>query len=121
MENVLLVVHMIIAVALICVVLMQRSAQDGGGLMGGGSTMGGLFTARGSANLLTRTTAILATLFIVLSLVQGILAAHRHTKGSLVEQIAPVEAPADEGAAKSESAPAKPYEAPSVPEVPVSK
>lgn len=120
MENVLLVIHMIIAVALICVVLMQRSAQDGGGLMGGGSTMGGLFTARGSANLLTRTTAILATLFIVLSLVQGIMAAHRHTKGSLVDQIAPVEAPA-EGAAQNETAPAKPYEAPSVPEVPVSK
>ncbi len=122
MENVLLVIHMIIAVALICVVLMQRSAQDGGGLMGGGSTMGGLFTARGSANLLTRTTAILATLFIVLSLVQGIIAAHRHAKGSLVDQIATVDtAPVESNAVKSEGTPGKPYEAPSVPEVPVSK
>ena len=37
-------------VALISVILIQRTAQDGGGLTGGGSTMGGLFTARGSAN-----------------------------------------------------------------------
>lgn len=121
MENVLLVIHMIVAVALICVVLMQRSAQDGGGLMGGGSTMGGLFTARGSANLLTRTTAILATLFIVLSLAQGMIAAHGHTKKSLVDQIEPTTtAPAAEGAATTPAAPA-PYEAPSAPTVPVSK
>lgn len=126
MENVLLVIHMIVAVALICVVLMQRSAQDGGGLMGGGSTMGGLFTARGSANLLTRTTAILATLFIVLSLVQGILAVHGNSKKSLVEQIETTGAPAAEGqstTSEPSTAPAAsvPYEAPSAPDVPVSK
>ena len=115
MENDLLVVHMIVAVALIAVILMQRSAQDGGGLMGGGSTMGGLFTARGSANLLTRTTSILATIFIVLSLVQGIMAAQTHGKRSLAEQIEPVTAPAGEADAAKSEAPAP------VPEVPVSK
>ncbi|MDD3181668.1 MAG: preprotein translocase subunit SecG [Alphaproteobacteria bacterium] len=122
MENVLLVIHMIIAVALICVVLMQRSAQDGGGLMGGGSTMGGLFTARGSANLLTRTTSVLATLFMVLSLVQGIIAAQSHSKRSLVEQIEPLAVPATSGSVSTTTAPAAPaapasvpYEAPSVP------
>jgi preprotein translocase subunit SecG len=113
MENVLLVVHMIVAVALIAVILMQKSAQDGGGLMGGGSTMGGLFTARGSANLLTRTTAVLATIFIVLSLVQGVIAARKHGTRSLVEQIAPITAPLE----KEAEVPA----APAAPEVPVSK
>lgn len=90
MQNVLLVVQLLIAFALIAVILVQRTAQDGGGLMGGGNTMGGLFTARGSANLLTRTTAILATLFILNSLALGIMASRGHSSGSLVDQVAPL-------------------------------
>jgi len=62
MATVLIVVYLLIVIALIVVILLQRS--EGGGLgMGGGS--GGLISARGSANLLTRTTAILGTLFMV--------------------------------------------------------
>ncbi|MFY9286893.1 MAG: preprotein translocase subunit SecG [Alphaproteobacteria bacterium] len=95
MQNVLLVVQLLIAFALIAVILVQRTAQDGGGLMGGGNTMGGLFTARGSANLLTRTTAILATLFILNSLALGIMASRGHSSASLVDQVAPL-APAPE-------------------------
>lgn len=77
MENVLLVIHMMLAIAMVILVLLQRSSQDGGGLMGGGGgggTMGGLFTARGSANIMTRATAVLATLFICTSLILGIMA-----------------------------------------------
>jgi preprotein translocase subunit SecG len=60
MANVLIVAYLLIVLALIAVILLQRS--EGGALgIGGGS--GGFMTARGSANLLTRTTAILATLF----------------------------------------------------------
>ena len=62
MENVLLVAYLLIVLALIAVILLQRS--EGGGL-GMGSGNGGFMTARGSANLLTRTTAILATLFFI--------------------------------------------------------
>ncbi len=121
MNSVLLVIHLLVAVALICVILMQRSAQDGGGLMGGSSTMGGLFTARGSANLLSRTTAILATIFIALSLVLGIMASQRHETRSLVDQVAPaaeeaaqqIKDKASEAAIKDKPE-AKP-EAPSVP------
>ena len=91
MDTVLIVIQLIIAVALICCVLMQRTAQDGGGLTGGSSTMGGLFTARGSANLLTRTTAILATLFMVMSLVLGIVAGQTHKAKSIAEQIEPID------------------------------
>lgn len=70
MMTFLLVVHILLALALIGVILMQRS--EGGGLgMGGGG--GGFMTARGQANLLTRTTAILATLFIGTSIVLAIL------------------------------------------------
>jgi len=87
MQNVLLVIQLLVAVALAAVILLQRTAQDGGGIAGGGSTMGGLFTARGSANLLTRTTAILAAIFIINSLALGIMASSGHKKqGSLADQ-----------------------------------
>ncbi len=69
MITVILVIHLILAIALVGVVLLQRS--EGGGLgMGGGSGggMGGFMTGRSTANLLTRTTAVLAALFIVTSL-----------------------------------------------------
>jgi len=107
MQNVLLVVQILIALALVAVILIQRTAQDGGGLTGGGSTMGGLFTARGSANLLTRATAVLATLFIVNCLMLGVLASSQHSKGSLVDQIAPV-APAPDKTSEVPAAPAVP-------------
>ena len=77
METILLVVHLVLAAALILVVLLQKTAQDGGGLMGGGN-MGGLFTARGSANVLTRTTAILAAGFFCTSLALAFLAVRAH-------------------------------------------
>jgi preprotein translocase subunit SecG len=106
-----------LAVALISVILLQRTAQDGGGLMGGGSTMGGLFTARGSANLLTRTTSVLATLFICTSLTLGIMASHNHKPAaSIVDQIKPTETSEPAKAAEDQK-PAKTE----APEVPVSK
>lgn len=63
--NLLLTIHILITIALIAVILLQRS-EGGGGLLGGsgGSSGNGMFTARGAANLLTRITAVLAVLFI---------------------------------------------------------
>ncbi|WP_404338695.1 preprotein translocase subunit SecG [Sphingomonas sp. MMS12-HWE2-04] len=71
----LLVVHAIIAALLVTVILMQRS--EGGGLTTGGSPSG-LMSARGAADFLTRSTAILATLFIGMSIVLAVIAATRH-------------------------------------------
>lgn len=67
----LLVVHAIISAALVAVILMQRS--EGGGLGVGGSP-GGLMSARGAASFLTRATAVLATLFVALSILLATLA-----------------------------------------------
>ena len=82
MENIILIVHLLIAIALIGVILLQRS--EGGALgMGGGSGGGGggMFSARGAANALTRTTAILAACFIATSLTLAILAGgHKNTE-----------------------------------------
>ena len=68
----LLIIQSLVALALIIVILMQRS--EGGGLAGGGSPAG-LMTARGAADFLTRATTILATAFVVLSIVLAALAA----------------------------------------------
>jgi preprotein translocase subunit SecG len=98
MEHVLLVVQMIVALFLIGCVLLQRSDSDGlGGLGAGGGS--GLFSSRGQANLMTRTTAILAAVFMLNSLVLGIITA-RGGSDSLVnelvaEQPTVIEAPKD--------------------------
>jgi preprotein translocase subunit SecG len=72
----LLVLHAIIAALLVTVILMQRS--EGGGLTTGGSPSG-LMSARGAADFLTRSTAILATLFIGMSILLAVIAATRHS------------------------------------------
>ncbi|HRP77882.1 MAG TPA: preprotein translocase subunit SecG [Aquamicrobium sp.] len=70
MQTILIVIHLMVVLALVGVVLLQRS--EGGGLgIGGGS---GFMTARGAANALTRTTAILATAFFITSLALSIIA-----------------------------------------------
>ncbi len=119
MEHVLLVVQVVIAVALIGMVLIQRSDSDGFGL--GGGSGNNLLSGRSTANLMTRTTAILATLFIVNSLALSVIAARGHTP-SLVETIekqqsANPEVPAADAAKieKKDAAKATTKQAPAVP------
>jgi preprotein translocase subunit SecG len=90
MENVLLVAYLLIVLALIAVILLQRS--EGGGL-GMGGNAGGLMTVRGSANLLTRTTAILAALFFATAIGLTILSQlNKNTSDILDSAAAPGEA-----------------------------
>lgn len=72
MGSVLLVLQLIVAIFLVAVILMQRS--NGGALsgLGGDSGIGGLISARGKGNILTRITAVLATLFFALSMALSI-------------------------------------------------
>ncbi len=97
MTTVLLIIHLFVTLALIGVVLIQRS--EGGGLgIGSSQGMGAFMSGRGTANLLTRTTAILAALFMVLSLILAMM--NRGTTGvggSLLENPAPASAPAPGG------------------------
>jgi preprotein translocase subunit SecG len=78
----LIVVQGIVAAALVGIILMQRS--EGGGLGTGGSPSG-LMSARGAADFMTRTTTILATLFIILSISLAFVAAKK-SGGSTVDQ-----------------------------------
>lgn len=111
MQTVLLVIHVILAAALIGVILIQRS--EGGGL-GMGRSDSGLMTARGQANLLTRTTAVLATLFFLTSIALAILASHSGGAKSLFNPQSPTAAPSSAPAA-APSAPAAPGATPSAP------
>ncbi len=129
MENVVLTVHLILALLLIGIVLLQRS--EGGGLgLGGGGGSGGVMTGRQAANALSRLTWILAAAFLVTSISLTIIAARNATGGSVLDQIgantrtqsneggapglptyapppgvgAPISPPAPEAAAPAESA-----------------
>jgi len=85
MANVLIVAYLLIVLALIAVILLQRS--EGGGLGMGGNS-GGLLSARGSANLLTRTTAILAALFFATAIGLTILTEIDRGTRSILESAA---------------------------------
>jgi len=83
MQTVVIVIHLLIVLALVGVVLMQRS--EGGGLgIGGGS---GFMTARGAANALTRATAILAAGFFITSLALGIMSRYGENPTDILNRI----------------------------------
>lgn len=115
MEQLLLIVHVIITIALIIVILLQRSSTDGFGV--GGSGSGGLdsvMSGRASANLLTKTTAILATLFIVNSLALAVIASNTDRNASITDDIespTAIETPSEEEEAPVET----PLSTPSLP------
>ncbi len=127
-ENLLLIVHLVMAVALVVLVLLQqgKGAQAGAAFGGGSSgSSQSLFGARGSANFLTRTTAVIATIFFITTLSLAYLYANRSgsasvVTNSVVEQVeevpesdvpmVPTDAPAEEADPQNESG------VPSVPE-----
>ena len=85
MTTILLTLHILIAVGLVGVVLLQRN--EGGGLGIGGSSSGGFMTARSTANLLTRTTAFLAACFFATSIGLAILAGAGSKQTSIVDEV----------------------------------
>ncbi len=70
----LIIIQLILAILLVIFVLLQGSDNEGLGLGGGGGGLGGMMSARGSANLLSRLTALTATLFMVMSVILTIFA-----------------------------------------------
>lgn len=110
----LIVVQAVIAASLVGIILMQRS--EGGGLGMGGSPSG-LMSARGTADFLTRTTTILATMFIILSISLAFVAAKRSGAGTIDDSLQRTEVPA----APVTSAPAATAPAAPATEVPLDK
>ncbi len=98
MTTILLVIHLFLAIGLVISILLQRS--EGGALgIGGSGGGGGMMTARGQANFLTRVTAVLATGFVITSLVLAIVASQNRKPRSVIDA-----APA----VPTQGAPAKP-------------
>jgi preprotein translocase subunit SecG len=109
MTTVVLVIHLLIAMALIGVVLLQRS--EGGALgIGGGGGGGSLFSSRGAANVLTRTTAILAVAFFITSITLTMLARNSHAPSPVFDNTAPVSGSGGSGSVLPQlpAAPAQP-------------
>jgi preprotein translocase subunit SecG len=104
MEHVILVIHLILTLALIGLILLQRS--EGGGLgLGTGGGLGNFATAQATGNALTKATTIVAVCFFATSLILAILASHSGGQKSILDSV-----PAVEGAA-----PTAPAAAPAVP------
>lgn len=122
MTATLLVIHILLAIALIAVILVQRTSADGGGLMGGGggSNMGGMLSVRGTANLLTRLTGIIATAFIGTSILLTILAGSHNQSRSITDQIKPAAVEQKAPEKNTSEAPAGTTDKP-MPAVPVSQ
>lgn len=119
MITVVVVIHLMLAIALIGVIMVQKSEGGALGIGGGSGGMGGFLSGRSAANLLTRTTAILAACFFATSIALALLASAQRNAGSVINVPAsapasPSQAPLPTGHAPATPAPA----APSVPSAP---
>jgi len=84
MQTIVIMIHLIVVIALVGFVLLQKS--EGGGLGMGGSAGGsGFLSSRGTANVLTRTTAILAAVFFATSLLLSIFAGMNRKPASILQ------------------------------------
>jgi preprotein translocase subunit SecG len=85
-DIILLVLHVVLALGIISLVLLQKGAgANAGAVLGGGA--GSVFGASGSSNFLSKTTAILATAFFINSMVLAYMASHREGPATVVDEI----------------------------------
>ncbi|AMN42367.1 preprotein translocase subunit SecG [Rhodoplanes sp. Z2-YC6860] len=133
MHYVIMLIHLMIVVAMVGLVLIQKSEGGGLGMGGGGGGGGGFLSSRGTANVLTRTTAILAAMFFVTSLFLSWYASLDRKPRSILDSSGPAapSAPAVPGAPGAgggvlnqlgggtpQQQPAAPPQAPAGPQVP---
>jgi preprotein translocase subunit SecG len=83
MQTVIILIHLMIVLAMVGLVLLQKS--EGGGLGMGSGGGGGFLSSRGTANVLTRATAVLAALFFATSLILSILASYERKPRSILD------------------------------------
>jgi preprotein translocase subunit SecG len=86
MDTVVLVIHLIFAIALIALVLIQRSEGGGLGIGGGSGGLGAFASAQSTGNILTRLTAIFAALFFLTSIILGILANQKTGTQTIIDR-----------------------------------
>ena len=91
MDIILLVLHVVLALGIITLVLLQKGAGANAGAVLGGGGAGSVFGASGSSNFLSKTTAILATAFFINSLVLAYMASHREGPTTVIDEIEQVQ------------------------------
>ncbi len=87
METIILVIHLFLAIGLVGSVLLQRSEGGALGIGGSGGGMGGFMTGRATADMLTRTTAILAACFMATSIILAVMANQGREQPSILDQM----------------------------------
>jgi len=120
MQTVVIIFHLMIVLALTGLVLVQKSEGGGLGMGGGGGGGGGFLSSRGTSNMLTRSTAILAAIFFATSMLLSILAGADRAPRSILNTPGSPQAPIGSGAPVT-PAPAAPPAAPAAPQVPQSQ
>jgi len=110
LHNIIMVIHVLVAVSLVGIILLQQGKGAEAGAAFGSGASGTVFGSRGSASFLTRTTGILATVFFITSLTLAYLSTQQAKPTSVVEQPVPAQVapgvPADVPA--EEATPARP-------------
>jgi len=110
MQTVLIILQLFVSIALVVVVLLQKSEGGAFGMGGSGSGLGGLFSPRGAADTLTRATTVLGVLFFLTSIALTILSQHGGSArpASILDTPAPVTAPAKQAPPAAPQAPSVP-------------
>ena len=119
MSILLFAVHVLIAIALVGVILLQKS--EGGALGMGGGGMSGFMTGRSTANLLTRATAILAAAFMTTSVLLVVMHNRERAPRSIIEQNAPATPTAPAVPTPAAPPPQTPPPEPAQPTVPLAR
>lgn len=113
MEHVILVIHLILTLAMIGLILLQRSEGGGLGIGGGSGGLGSFASAQSTANALTKATQFVAAAFFATSLILAIMASHRDAPASILDSAAP--AAVTKEAPVSDAKKDEPKKAPAVP------
>ncbi|MCR5225506.1 MAG: preprotein translocase subunit SecG [Alphaproteobacteria bacterium] len=114
MLSFLLAVHFVLTIGIIGLILLQKHDSDGALGSSGGGAASGMFSVRGQANLLTRSTAVLMTIFVLNCLLMAKIAKHAPAQGSVIDRAAQEQMPV-----KNSTVPAKaPDATPAAPATP---
>ena len=99
MENILLVINIVLALILVCLILLQKSE---GGALGLGASQDSFISSRSASNFLTKTTAIIATLFIITSIGLTIISNKQISNTSVLEKVEETDTTSEPEIPKSE-------------------
>ena len=121
MESVILVIHFIVTLALIGLVLLQKSEGGGLGIGGGGGGMGALAGAHSTANILTKATTLFAVAFFATNLTLAYIAKSKSSPTGVFDEVTQSEMVAPDAAMVTDEAVPATEEEPAIPAAPIAE